>query len=262
MELSELEQKRLENIRRNEAVLQSLGFNQPSSSSTDLPSSKSQRVKRERKQSDENGDDEDYEPPVAIRRSSRLDPKNKPGAIDTLRSYPLDEELLQRLLEQGFEEIPARKSLLNTNASLEDALDWLKLYENDPALDDPTKLLQFVTDTTSSTSTSKRARTTATPTSSSSSSRSAAAITITADNEETDRHPISSNELRAFIDQCNPFHSEMISDKAIVHCTSRIHTMNNDSLGKRIRAISTYVYLSFTMHIHTIYACIVCECNI
>ena len=239
MELSELEQKRLENIRRNEAVLQSLGFNQPSSSSTDLPSSKRKRVKQERKQSDENGDDEDYEPPVAIRRSSRLDPKNKPGAIDTLRSYPLDDELLQRLLEQGFEEIPARKSLLNTNTSLEDALDWLKLYENDPALDDPTKLLPFVTDTTSSTS--KRARTTPTTTSSSSSFRSAAAITITADNEETDRHPISSNELRTFIDQCNPFHSKMISDKAIVHCTSRIHTMNNDSLGKRIRAISTYV---------------------
>ena len=236
MELSELEQKRLENIRRNEAVLQSLGFNQPSHSFTDLPSSKRKRVKRERKQSDGNGDEEDYEPPVAIRRSSRLDPKNKPGAIETLRSYPLDEELLQRLLEQGFEEIPARKSLLNTNTSLEDALDWLKLYENDPALDDPTKLLPFVTDTTSSTSTSKRARTTPTP---SSSSRSAAAITITADNEETDRHPISSNELRTFIDQCNPFHSEMISDKAIVHCTSRIHAMNNDSLGKRIRAIST-----------------------
>ena len=247
MELSELEQKRLENIRRNEAVLQSLGFNRPSSSSTDLPSSKRKRVKQERKQSDENGDDEDYEPPVAIRRSSRLDPKNKPGAIDTLRSYPLDEELLQRLLEQGFEEIPARKSLLNTNASLEDALDWLKLYENDPALDDPTKLLPFVTDTTSS----KRARTTPTP---SSSSRSAAAITITADNEETDRHPISSNELRAFIDQCNPFHSEMISDKAIVHCTSRIHTMNNDLLGKRIRAISTYVYhvlrSIYTLYVH------------
>lgn len=60
------------------------------------------------------------------------------------------------------------------------------------------------------------------------------------DDDDVRRSPITNARVRQLIDQINPDHSDMISDKELGHCVMRVQSMTNRALGNRLKMISRF----------------------
>ena len=230
--ISDYEKVRLENIRRNEEFLKSLGLNEPvlkvDPNQIDFLNVKNSRKKRK-------ADSDDYIPLPSSRRSSRisnghsLDSSLKPSIL----TFPVRDDLLEKLQSLGHSGIPARKSLYFVNLENSDVdklsdhdiillcEEWLTSHANDAHFNDEDisistkhKKKEFVMEKLEY---------------------------VEDENETITRTSIKSAELRNFIQSISAEHSEKIPDAAISHCVHRINTMNSKKLTTRLKMMSRFV---------------------